>query len=80
MCGWLHLSGSQGTVVMAFSVRPTSSGAHALATRMSYDGPQVAAPVTLSTLLGMLRLPFALNSSLPKPNLPQSPGPTLSRN
>jgi malonate transporter and related proteins len=60
MCHWFHLSGSQSIALMAFSALPTSSSAYVLATRMGYDGPPVAALVTLSTLLGMLSLPFAL--------------------
>ena len=45
---------------MAFSALPTASSAYVLAARMGYNGPYVAALVTLSTLLGMLSLPFAL--------------------
>ena len=37
-----------------------SGNAYVLAARMGYDGAYVAALVTLSTLLGMLSLPFAL--------------------
>jgi malonate transporter len=50
----------QTTVLLAFSALPTASSAYVLAARMGYDGAYVAALVTLSTLLGMLSLPFAL--------------------
>jgi len=39
---------------------PTASTCYVLATRMGYNGPYVAGLVTLSTLSGMLSLPFAL--------------------
>ena len=38
----------------------TATSAYVLASRMGYDGSFVAGLVTLSTLLGMLSLPFAL--------------------
>lgn len=50
----------QTTVLLAFSAVPTSPSAYVLATRMGYDGAPVAAMVTLSTVLGLLSLPFAL--------------------
>lgn len=50
----------QTTVLLAFSALPTASSAYVLASRMGYDGAYVAELVTLSTLLGMLSLPFAL--------------------
>lgn len=50
----------QTTVLLAFSALPTASSCYVLATRMGYDGAYVAALVTISTLLGMLSLPFAL--------------------
>jgi malonate transporter len=56
----LGLSSLQTTVLLAFSALPTASSCYVLATRMGYDGALVAALVTLSTLLGMLSLPFAL--------------------
>ncbi len=56
----LHLSPTQATVLLTFSGLPTASGCYVLATRMGYDGSYVAGLVTLSTLLGMLSLPFAL--------------------
>lgn len=55
-----QLSPVQTTVLLAFSALPTAPSAYVLATRMGYDGAYVAGLVTLSTLLGMLSLPFAL--------------------
>ena len=55
-----HLSATQTTVLLAFSALPTASSCYVLAARMGYNGPYVAALVTLSTLLGMVSLPFAL--------------------
>jgi predicted permease len=50
----------QGSVLLAFSALPTASSSYVLASRMGYDGALVAALVTLSTLLGLVSLPFAL--------------------
>jgi predicted permease len=50
----------QTTVLLMFSAVPTASSCYVLAARMGYDGSYVAGLVTLSTLLGMLSLPFAL--------------------
>ena len=50
----------QSTVLLAFSALPTASSCYVLAARMGYNGPHVAGLVTLSTLLGMASLPFAL--------------------
>ncbi len=61
--GMSHLYGLstvQTTVLLAFSALPTASSSYVLAARMGYDGAYVAGLVTLSTLLGMLSLPFAL--------------------
>ncbi len=55
-----HLDPVQTTVLLAFSALPTAPSAYVLAARMGYDGAYVAGLVTLSTLLGMLSLPFAL--------------------
>lgn len=55
-----HLSATQTSVLLAFSALPTASSCYVLAARMGYNGPYVAALVTLSTLLGMVSLPFAL--------------------
>lgn len=56
----LGLSPVQTTVLLAFSALPTASTCYVLAARMGYNGPYVAGLVTLSTVLGMLSLPFAL--------------------
>ncbi|MBY0455210.1 MAG: AEC family transporter [Burkholderiaceae bacterium] len=57
---WLGLDATQTTVLLAFSALPTASSCYVLAARMGYNGPYVAALVTLSTLLGLVSLPFAL--------------------
>lgn len=54
------LSPTQSTILLAFSALPTASTCYVLAARMGYNGPYVAGLVTLSTLAGMLSLPFAL--------------------
>jgi hypothetical protein len=54
------LTEMQTTVLLAFSALPTASTCYVLAARMGYNGPYVAGLVTLSTLSGMLSLPFAL--------------------
>ena len=51
----------QTQVLMIFSAMPTAASCYVLASRMGYDGGYVAGLVTLSTLLGMLSLPFALS-------------------
>jgi malonate transporter and related proteins len=56
----LGLDATQASVLMAFSAVPTASSAYVLAARMGYNGPYVAGLVTLSTLLGVVSLPFAL--------------------
>ena len=55
-----HLNTVQSTILLAFSALPTSPSCYVLAARMGYDGAYVAALVTLSTMLGLLSLPFAL--------------------
>ena len=50
----------QTTVLLAFSALPTASSCYVLAAKMGYDGAYVAGLVTLSTVLGMVSLPFAL--------------------
>ena len=55
------LNDAQTTVLLLFSALPTASSCYVLAARMGYDGALVAGLVTLSTLLGMLSLPFALS-------------------
>ncbi len=54
------LESTQTTVLLMFSAVPTASSCYVLAARMGYNGPYVAGLVTLSTLLGMVSLPFAL--------------------
>ena len=56
-----RLSPVQATVLMMFSALPTAPTAYVLAARMGFDGGYVAGLVTLSTLLGVLSLPFALS-------------------
>ena len=57
----LGLSKAQTLVLLAFSALPTAPTAYVLAARMGYDGPLVAGLVTVSTLLGLLSLPFAIS-------------------
>ncbi len=56
----LGLDTTQTTVLLIFSALPTASSCYVLAVRMGYDGGYTAALVTLSTLLGMVSLPFVL--------------------
>lgn len=65
LIGWglavvLQLHPAQAAVLLTFAAVPTASSAYVLATRMGYNGPYVAGLVTLSTLLGVASLPFAL--------------------
>jgi predicted permease len=60
MAHYFQLNAMQTNVLLIFSALPTASTCYVLASRMGYNGPYVAALVTLSTLLGMLSLPFAL--------------------
>lgn len=55
-----ELSLAQSTILLAFSGLPTASTCYVLAARMGYNGAYVAGLVTLSTLLGVVSLPFAL--------------------
>lgn len=55
-----QLDAAQTTVLLLFSALPTASSCYVLAARMGYDSALVAGLVTLSTLFGMLSLPFAL--------------------
>jgi malonate transporter len=55
-----RLDAVQATILLSFSALPTASSAYVLAARMGYNGPYVAGLVTLSTLLGLASLPFAL--------------------
>jgi len=55
-----RLDAAQASVLMAFSAVPTASSAYVLAQRMGYNGAFVAGLVTMSTVLGVVSLPFAL--------------------
>lgn len=54
------LNPAQTTILLIFSAMPTASSCYVLATRMGYDGAYTAGLVTLSTVLGVISLPFAL--------------------
>jgi malonate transporter and related proteins len=54
------LQPTQATVLLIYSALPTAGSCYVLAAKMGYDGPFVAGLVTLSTALGALSLPFAL--------------------
>jgi hypothetical protein len=56
----IGLNAAQTTTLLIFSGLPTASSCYVLAVRMGYDGGYAAALVTLSTLLGLLSLPFVL--------------------
>ncbi|MFC5609833.1 AEC family transporter [Variovorax soli] len=56
----LQLEPTQAAVLIAFSAVPTASSAYVLASRMGYNGAFVAGLVTMSTLLGVASLTFAL--------------------
>lgn len=56
----MRLDTAQATILLAFSALPTASSCYVLAARMGFNGAYVAGLVTLSTLLGMVSLPFAL--------------------
>jgi hypothetical protein len=61
LLAWVfRLDPVQATVLIAFSALPTASSCYVLASRMGYNGPYVAGLVTLSTVCGMVSLPFAL--------------------
>jgi malonate transporter len=60
LASWFGLDNTQTTILPIFASIPTASSAYVLAARMGYDGAYVAGLVTLSTLLGMVRLPLAL--------------------
>ena len=52
------LTGTAQGVAIMFAAFPTASSAYILAARMGGDAESVAATVSLSTLIGMLTLPF----------------------
>ena len=55
-----RLGAAETTILLTFAALPTASSCYVLAARMGYNGPYVAGLVTLSTVLGMASLPFAL--------------------
>jgi malonate transporter and related proteins len=56
----LALPPGQRQIIVMFAALPTASTAYVLAARMGGDGAYVAGLVTLSTLLGMISVPFWL--------------------
>ena len=56
----LALQPEQRMIVILFAALPTAASTSVLAVRMGGDGPFVAGLVTISTLLGMLSIPFWL--------------------
>ncbi|MCX2863130.1 AEC family transporter [Paucibacter sp. PLA-PC-4] len=58
---WLALPAGQRVVLLTFASLPTASSAYVLAARMGGHAAFVAGLVTLSTLVGMLSLPFWLS-------------------
>lgn len=60
-----QLDATQTSVLLLFAAVPTASSCYVLAARMGYNGAYVAGLVTLSTLLGMVSLPFALGVLAP---------------
>jgi len=56
-----RLDPPQTLVLILLSASPTAPSAFVLAARMGLNGPYVAGLVTLSTMLGVLSLPFALS-------------------
>lgn len=60
-----RLPQAQATMLLAFSAVPTASSCYVLAVRMGYNGSYVAGLVTLSTMLGIVSLPFAIGVLLP---------------
>ncbi|MDZ4251857.1 MAG: AEC family transporter [Sulfuritalea sp.] len=57
---WFGLSGVYAGVALVFAALPTASSAYILAQRMGGDGPRVAWLISVSTVFGMLTLPFWL--------------------
>ena len=55
-----QLNAIESTVLLTFSALPTAGASYVLATRMGFKGEQVAMLVTLSTLLSVGSLSFAL--------------------
>jgi predicted permease len=57
---WFNLPPTQATVLLVYSALPTAGSCYVLAAKMGYDGAFVAGLVTISTMLGAVSLPFAL--------------------
>ena len=55
-----QLNQPQAIALMAFSSLPTASSCYVLAVRMGHEGSLVASLISLSTMLGVLSLPFGL--------------------
>ena len=55
-----RLGAAETTILLTFAALPTASSCYVLAARMGYNGPYVAGLVTLSTVLGVASLPFAI--------------------
>ena len=58
----LQLPSAEKAILLAFGALPTASSAYVLAVRMGGHGPFVAGLITLSTLLGMVTVPFWLQA------------------
>jgi malonate transporter and related proteins len=58
---WLALPAGQRVMLLTFAALPTASSCYVLAARMGGHAAFVAGLVTLSTLVGMLSLPFWLS-------------------
>ncbi|WP_338050890.1 MULTISPECIES: AEC family transporter [Ramlibacter] len=56
----LRLEPAQASVLLIFSAMPTAASCYVLTSRMGYNGGYVAGLVTLSTVLGIASLSFAL--------------------
>ncbi len=56
------LGAAETLILLTFSALPTASSCYVLAVRMGYNGPYVAGLVTVSTALGALSLPWALQT------------------
>ncbi len=61
LCIALKLDAAQAATLLLFSALPTASSCYVLAARMGYNGALVASLITVSTVLGMLSLPYALS-------------------
>ena len=56
----LGLDATQATVLLLYAALPTAANCYVIASRMGYDGGYVAGLVTLSTLLAIGSLTFAI--------------------